>query len=66
MSQKDKLDILIPEDGAMTLLQNVVNHLPSDLESSQNGILSHTTANASNLTNFNWYPWHITHHIHWC
>ena len=65
MSQ-DKLDILIPEDGVMTLPQNVVNHLPSDLASSQNGTLSHTTAKTSNLTNFNWYPWHITHHIHGC
>jgi hypothetical protein len=53
MSQKDKLDIPIPEDGAMILLQNVVNHPPSDFASSQNGILSHTTAKTSNLTNFN-------------
>jgi hypothetical protein len=48
MSQ-DKLDILIPEDGAMTLPQNVLNHLPSDLASSQNGTLSHTMAKTSKL-----------------
>jgi hypothetical protein len=52
MSQKDKLDILIPKDGVMTLPQNALNHLPSDV-SSQNGILSYTMAKTSNFENFN-------------